>query len=166
MTHETFAEYVHVSVRAVYYWQQRPDGVPKIGVQDLLNKALEAAPEQVKARFALLIEAGESDRATTKPNHPSAELDPEQQERIRGVINAPSRLDSATVKHLTQALYGQRHAEDSLGSDLRKFPVRNVRVLHSVVDLPPGGSFPLWNTAKDFFVMENPWMKNLDVTRR
>ena len=52
------------------------------------------------------------------------------------------------------------------GSDLRKFPVRNVRVLHSVVDLPPGGSFPLWNTAKDFFVMENPWMKNLDVTRR
>ena len=51
-------------------------------------------------------------------------------------------------------------------SDLRKFPVRNVRVLHSVVDLPPGGSFPLWNTAKDFFVMENPWMKNLDVTRR
>ena len=35
------------------------------------------------------------------------------------------------------------------GSDLRKCPVRNVRVLHSVVDLPPGGSFPLWNPAKD-----------------
>ena len=34
-------------------------------------------------------------------------------------------------------------------SDLRKCPVRNVRVLHSVVDLPPGGSFPLWNPAKD-----------------
>ena len=33
--------------------------------------------------------------------------------------------------------------------DLRKFPLRNVRVLHSVVDLPPGGSFPLWNTARD-----------------
>ena len=29
-------------------------------------------------------------------------------------------------------------------------PVRNVEVLHSVVDLPPGGSFPLWNPAKDF----------------
>ena len=35
-----------------------------------------------------------------------------------------------------------KHAEDP---DLRKCPVRNVRVLHSVVDLPPGGSFPLWN---------------------
>ena len=39
-----------------------------------------------------------------------------------------------------------RHRADS---DLRKCPVRNVRVLHSVVDLPPGGSFPLWNPAKD-----------------
>lgn len=123
MTHETFAEYVHVSVRAVYYWQQRPDGVPKIGVQDLLNKALESAPEQVKAKFALLVEAGESERTIVKPNRPSAELNPEQQERIRGVINAPSRLDGATVGHLTQALYGQRHAEDSLGSSVMIGPM-------------------------------------------
>ncbi len=28
-------------------------------------------------------------------------------------------------------------------------PVRNGRALHSVVDLPSGGSFPLWHTAEN-----------------
>ena len=49
--------------------------------------------------------------------------------------------------------HGQDQGGDNKGHgrdpDLRKCPVRNVRVLHSVVDLPPGGSFPLWNPAKD-----------------
>ena len=43
--------------------------------------------------------------------------DPDERARIRGVLRTPSRLDVATVAHLTQGLYGQRHAEDDVALD-------------------------------------------------
>jgi hypothetical protein len=50
--------------------------------------------------------------------------DPDEQERVHGVLQAPSRLDAATVAHLTQGLYGQRHAEDSLGPAVMIGPMK------------------------------------------
>lgn len=53
-----------------------------------------------------------------------AEIDPDEQARVRGVVQAPSHLDGATVEHLTRALYAQRHAEDTLGPKLMIGPMK------------------------------------------
>jgi hypothetical protein len=50
--------------------------------------------------------------------------DPDERARMRGVLGAPSRLDAATVAHLTQGLSGQRHAEDSLGPAVMIGPMK------------------------------------------
>jgi tetratricopeptide (TPR) repeat protein len=122
MTNESFAEHLHIAVRTVAYWRQRPDTVPQSGIQAMLDRALENAPEQAQAKFALLLEGDGVGRNPLHVNY-SSELDPDGQARIRGVIHAPSRLDAATVAHLTRALYAQRHAEDSLGSRVMIAPM-------------------------------------------
>ena len=66
MTNESFAEYLSVAVRTVAYWRQRPEIVPKLAMQEILDAALERAPERAKVQFALLEEHGErTDRADT-----------------------------------------------------------------------------------------------------
>jgi tetratricopeptide (TPR) repeat protein len=114
MTNESFAEYVHVAVRTVAYWRQRPESIPQVAVQAALDRALESAPAQTQAKFALLLE-DEEGRGIPMQRDYSPEVDPDEKARIRGVINAPSRLDGATITHLAQGLSGQRHAEDALG---------------------------------------------------
>ena len=54
---------------------------------------------------------------------PASGPDPDERARIRGVLRAPSHLDGATVTYLTQGLYGQRHAEDSLGPSIMLAPM-------------------------------------------
>jgi tetratricopeptide (TPR) repeat protein len=114
MTNESFAEHIHVAPRTVAYWRHRPETIPQSGIQVILDRTLENAQDHVQAKFGLLLETEETRRRPLKINH-SAELDPDEQARIRGILIAPSRLDAAAVSHLTQALYGQRHAEDVLG---------------------------------------------------
>jgi tetratricopeptide (TPR) repeat protein len=53
-----------------------------------------------------------------------AEIDPDEQTRVRSVVHTPSHLDKATVEHLTRALYAQRHAEDTLGPKLMIGPMK------------------------------------------
>lgn len=55
MTYEEFAEYLRVSPRQVKNWHARPGITPQPKVQRILNKALDDAPERVKAQFALLV---------------------------------------------------------------------------------------------------------------
>jgi hypothetical protein len=55
MTYEEFAGYLRVSPRQVKNWHARPEIAPQPKVQRILNKALDDAPERVKARFALLV---------------------------------------------------------------------------------------------------------------
>lgn len=55
MTYEEFAGYLRVSPRQVKNWHARPEITPQPKVQRILNKALDDAPERVKARFALLV---------------------------------------------------------------------------------------------------------------
>ena len=68
---------------------------------------------------------------------------------VRSVGSKGDSYDNAAAESLN-SLYKRELIDLRKDSDLRKCPVRNVEVLHSVVDLPPGGSFPLWNPAKDF----------------
>ena len=60
MTNESFAESLGVAVRTVAYWRKRPDIVPQPAMQEILDAALERAPERAKAQFALLMREANS----------------------------------------------------------------------------------------------------------
>lgn len=51
MTNESFAEHLGVSVRAVAYWRNRPDMIPIQAMQEVLDAALEGAPERARDHF-------------------------------------------------------------------------------------------------------------------
>ena len=55
MTNEEFAEHLDVSVRAVVYWRTRPEMVPRQGMQQILDVALQQAPELAQAQFRRLL---------------------------------------------------------------------------------------------------------------
>ena len=131
MTMEEFAKRVHAAPRTVAYWRERPSIVPQSAIQRKLDSILEAAPDRAKAQFAVLVgeEHSMQDTNTAERSEGLAETldasgpDPDEQARIRGVLRAPSHLDEATVTYLTQGLYGQRHAEDSLGPSIMLAPM-------------------------------------------
>lgn len=134
MTNESFAEYLGVAVRTVAYWRKYPEMIPQTHVQAILDTALEKTPERVKAQFSVF--AGEVDSCAPDENYlagPTEEMassldspvpDPDEHSRIHRVLLQPSRLDQATVAHLTKALYGQRHAEDCLGPSMMIDPMK------------------------------------------
>ena len=61
MTNESFAEHLCVSVRTVANWRKQPEMEPQPATQELLDVALERAPDRIKAQFSLLV--GEENRA-------------------------------------------------------------------------------------------------------
>lgn len=61
MTNEEFAEHLNVSVRTVAYWRTRPWMEPRQGMQQILDVALERAPETAREQFRRLL--AERDRA-------------------------------------------------------------------------------------------------------
>lgn len=68
MTNESFAEHLGVSVRTVANWRKRPEIRPQPGMQELLDVALDRAPDRIKAQFSLL--ADEENCATDdQPTH-------------------------------------------------------------------------------------------------
>lgn len=58
MSNESFAQHLGVAVRTVATWHQRPGVTPRSEMQQLLDTALDRAPEVAKARFATLIGGG------------------------------------------------------------------------------------------------------------
>jgi 8-oxo-dGTP diphosphatase len=97
MTNEGFAEHLGVAVRTVANWRKQPGVQPAARNQEVLDTALERAPDEVKEKFALL--AGEASRA---PGYRSSEAGPsaaasdsatdlEPDEDGRPAAQAPSR---------------------------------------------------------------------------
>ena len=131
MTIEAFAGDLGIAPRTVAYWRKQPTIIPQPAQQEALDAALEAAPDRAKAQFAMLV--GESHAQDGEANGrvqpfagslDIAEIDPDEQARVRSVVHTPSHLDGATVEHLTRALYAQRHAEDTLGPKLMIGPMK------------------------------------------
>jgi hypothetical protein len=73
MTNQSFAEHLDMSVRSVAGWHQKPDTVLAQATQDILDKALDRAPERAKAQFSVLIGgeggAGPGPLRTGEPAH-------------------------------------------------------------------------------------------------
>ncbi|WP_157488840.1 hypothetical protein [Pseudofrankia sp. DC12] len=55
MSNESFASHLGVAVRTVANWRARPDLIPKPSIQDVLDAALDKAPERAKDKFLLLL---------------------------------------------------------------------------------------------------------------
>src|SRR5215472_15480094 len=55
MTNEEFAEHLDVSVRTVVYWRTRPQMMPRQSMQQLLDVALQRAPDLAQAQFRRLL---------------------------------------------------------------------------------------------------------------
>jgi hypothetical protein len=55
LSNEAFAKRLGIGVRTVATWHQKPELRPKTEMQQLLDTALEKAPESVRARFAVLV---------------------------------------------------------------------------------------------------------------
>ena len=135
MPYESFAEYLGVSPRTVAYWHKRREIVPQPRMQEILDTALDKSSERVKAQFAALVSEMSGHAAGTDPVSTSTDAmmmsldesgpDPDERARVHRVLLKPSRLDEVTVTHLTQALYGQRHADDSLGPDMMIDPMKD-----------------------------------------
>jgi DNA-binding transcriptional regulator YiaG len=54
MSNQVFAEHLGIAVRTVAYWRKRPEIVPKLALQEILDRAIECAPERAKAQFTQL----------------------------------------------------------------------------------------------------------------
>jgi tetratricopeptide (TPR) repeat protein len=134
MANDPFARYLGVAPRTVANWRKDLGVIPQPRQQEILDTALDKASERAKAQFAAFVSEMVSHPAGTEPisapvDAVTASLDtpgpdPDERERVRGVLLAPSRLDAATVANLTQVLYGQRHAEDTLGPGMLIVPMK------------------------------------------
>ena len=82
MTNESFAAHLGVHARTVANWRGNPDVIPRSAIQDILDAALERAPDRVKAQFALLI--GETETNNQGPGHV---------ESFEASLNAASNAD-------------------------------------------------------------------------
>jgi hypothetical protein len=67
MTNESYAEHLSVSVRTVANWRGNPEVTPRPSIQEILDAALDRAPDRVKAQFALLI--GEAENGNQETGH-------------------------------------------------------------------------------------------------
>jgi DNA-binding transcriptional regulator YiaG len=50
MTNESYAEYLGVGVRTVAYWRKQPGIIPQQRNQEILDTALDRAPDRAKAQ--------------------------------------------------------------------------------------------------------------------
>ena len=152
MTNEDFAGHLGIGVRTVAYWRERPETRPRAKMQEVLDVALERAPDRVKAQFSLLRneayrslgrQSDEAEPSTVasdsmtnrdKDDKPALrrpagvdaddDFNPDDEERLISAARSPRRYDPGVVDALSTVLSGQRHAEDVIGSTSLIVPVK------------------------------------------
>jgi hypothetical protein len=67
MTNESFAQHLGVGVRTVANWRMNPHVIPKSAFQEILDAALERAPDRAKAQFAQLVSQPERGKPADRP---------------------------------------------------------------------------------------------------
>jgi 8-oxo-dGTP diphosphatase len=97
LTNESFARHLGVAVRTVATWHQRPELTPRAEMQQLLDTALEKAPESTRARFAKLAGVN-SEASLATVSEPGA--------------GYPMRVAIAIVTDSSRVLVVQRRGED------------------------------------------------------
>jgi hypothetical protein len=141
MTNESFAEHLGVHVRTVANWRGNAGVTPRPAVQEILDAALERAPDRVKAQFALLIGETESDsRETGHLESFEESLDVTSNSEIEGtellesirahiheIVALDNRFGGAELIRLSTRFF--RNLRDQLGAG--SYDPRLERDLHS-----------------------------------
>ena len=141
MTNESYAEYLAVSVRTVANWRGNPDVIPRPAIQDILDAALERAPDRVKAQFALLIGEAETSNQgtghvesfeaslneTSGPDIEGSELLESINSHIHEIVALDNRFGGADLLRLSTRFFW--NLRDQLGTGA--YDPRLERDLHS-----------------------------------
>ena len=144
MTNESYAEHLRVSPRTVANWRGNPDVIPRPSIQDILDGALERAPDRVKAQFALLIGEAESGNqeaghveslesletslnVTSNPEIEGSELLESINSHIHEIVALDNRFGGADLLKLSTRFF--RNLRDQLGTG--SYDPRLERDLHS-----------------------------------
>jgi hypothetical protein len=141
MTNESYAEHLSVSPRTVANWRGNPDVIPRPSIQDILDAALERAPDRVKAQFALLISQVENGNqgaghlesfeaslnATGNPEIEGSELLESINSHIHEIVALDNRFGGADLLRLSTRFFW--NLRDQLGTG--SYDPRLERDLHS-----------------------------------
>jgi transcriptional regulator with XRE-family HTH domain len=141
MTNESFADHLGVSVRTVANWRGNPGVIPRSAIQEILDAALERAPDRVKAQFALLIGETEIDKqqpdplesfqellnATNNSEVEGFELLESIKSHIHEIVALDNRFGGADLLRLSTRFF--RNLRDQLGTG--SYDPRLERDLHS-----------------------------------
>ena len=111
MTNESFAEYLGVVVRTVAYWHKRAQMTPTPANQEILDTALERAPDRAKAQFALLL----AERGTRADHADSS-----------GNLDPHAVAPAASSPSAAQVIPRQRIAADDIDDLLAHFTVTGI----------------------------------------
>lgn len=141
MTNESYAEHLSVSVRTVANWRGNPEVIPRPAIQEVLDAALERAPNRVKAQFAVLIGETESRsqesshlesfetslNVTSEPEIEGSELLESINSHIHEIVALDNRFGGADLLRLSTRFF--RNLRDQLGMGC--YDPRLERDLHS-----------------------------------
>jgi hypothetical protein len=141
MTNESYAEHLSVSVRTVANWRGNPEVIPRPAIQEILDVALERAPDRVKAQFAVLIgeaEGGSQESshlesfetslsATSESEIEGSELLESINNHIHEIVALDNRFGGADLLKLSTRFF--RNLRDQLGTGC--YDPRLERDLHS-----------------------------------
>jgi len=141
MTNESFAEHLCVSVRTVANWRGNPEVTPRLAIQEILDAALERAPDRVKAQFALLTaKTGNGDQESGHQDSFEKSLDAISNSEVEGsqllesieshiheIVALDNRFGGADLIRLSTRFF--RNLRDQLGAG--SYDPRLERDLHS-----------------------------------
>src|ERR1700730_3083611 len=141
LTNESFAAHLGVHPRTVANWRGNLEVKPRPAIQDILDAALERAPDRVKAQFALLIgeaetgnqDAGhvesfeESINATSNADIKGFELLESINSHIHEIVALDNRFGGADLLRLSTRFFW--NLRDQLGTG--SYDPRLERDLHS-----------------------------------
>lgn len=141
MTNESFAHHLGVSARTVANWRGNPGVIPRSAIQEILDTALEHAPDRVKAQFALLINETENGKqepdplesfqesltATNNSEFEGSELLESIKSHIHEIVALDNRFGGADLLRLSTRFF--RNLCDQLGTG--NYDPRLERDLHS-----------------------------------
>jgi hypothetical protein len=141
MTNESFAAHLGVHVRTVANWRGNPEVIPRLAIQEILDAALERAPDRVKAQFAGLIgeaEGGSQESSnlesfetslngTSESEIEGSELLESINSHIHEIVALDNRFGGADLLRLSTRFF--RNLRDQLGAG--SYDPRLERDLHS-----------------------------------
>jgi hypothetical protein len=141
MTNESFAAHLGVHARTVANWRGNPEVIPRLAIQEILDAALERAPDRVKAQFAGLIgeaEGGSQESSnlesfetslngTSESEIEGSELLESINSHIHEIVALDNRFGGADLLRLSTRFF--RNLRDQLGAG--SYDPRLERDLHS-----------------------------------